>query len=96
MAIFIAVPLIQNSSLLNQAVEKHIATHDRYKLQTERGWLIKYEGTTAELCTTIELTGQPSGQSSALGSAIIMPITGYYGRGPAEMWEWLKTRFEQQ
>ena len=95
MAIYIAVPLTPNSAALNDAVERTIVNSDRYKLQAERGWLIKYEGTSVELSNHIGLTGQEQGQSSQIGSAIIVPVSGYYGRGPTDMWEWLKTRLEQ-
>ncbi len=95
MAIYIAVPLIPASEPLNAAVEQNIVQADRFKLQSDRGWLIKFDGTSIELSNHIKLTGQPVGEQSPVGSAIIVPITTYFGRGPGEMWEWLKTRIEQ-
>lgn len=96
MAIYIVIPLIPNSTALNTAVEERISLpSDRYKLQSDRGWLIKYEGTTIEASNHIGITGQPQGVSSPIGSAIIVPVSGYYGRGPTDMWEWLKTKLEQ-
>ena len=97
MAIYIAVPLSPETiSAFNAAVEQHISSSaDRYKLQADRGWLIKFDGTTVELSNHIGLTGQPTGVPPQLGSAIIVPVSGYYGRGPTDMWEWLKTRLEQ-
>ena len=95
MQVFIIVPLTTSGALLNAAVERHIAPADRYKLAGDRGWLIRFSGTTVELSNTIELTGQPTGTPSPVGSSLVAPITGYYGRGSNEMWEWLKTRFEQ-
>jgi len=96
MPIYIAVPLLVESSALDAAVDQSIPSPaDRYKLQSNRGWLIKFEGTTVELSDHVGLTGQEKGQPSTLGSAIIVPISGYYGRGPTDMWEWLKTRLEQ-
>jgi hypothetical protein len=95
MAIYIAVPLTATSTALNAAVEHHIAAVDRYPLQNERGWLIKFDGTSIELSNLIGITGQEQGVPSPIGSAIIVPISTYYGRGPSDMWEWLKIRFEQ-
>jgi hypothetical protein len=95
MQVFIAVPLSVSAATLNATVEKHIAAADRYKLAADRGWLIRFAGTTVELSNAIELTGQPVGTPSPITPSLIAPITGYYGRGSNEMWEWLKTRFEQ-
>ena len=96
MAIYIAVPLTASSDPLNNAVESSIASPtDRYKLQAERGWLIKFDGTSVELSNHIGLTGRKQGETSLIGSAIIIPVSGYYGRGPTDMWEWLKTRLER-
>jgi len=94
MTIYIAIPLIPTSEPLNQAVEQHFDQADRHKLQNDRGWLIKYSGTSIELSNFIGLTGQEPGVQSPLVSAIIVPVSTYYGRGPGEMWEWLKTRLE--
>jgi hypothetical protein len=95
MAIFILTPLTGDPSAINAAVERSISDPaDRFRLQSDRGWLISYPGTSVELCNVIGLTGQPEGTPS-IGSAIVVPISSYYGRGPSEMWEWLKTRLER-
>lgn len=94
MAIYLLNPLIADPTPINNAVEKVIEATDRYRLQANKGWLIAYSGTSVELSNHIGLTGQPEG-SPNLGSAIIVPFSSYYGRGPTEMWEWLKTRFER-
>jgi len=94
MPIYIATPLTPSSDSLNQAVEESIAPENRYPLQNQRGWLIKYPGTTVELCNHIGLTGQAPGESSTVGSTIIVPVHSYYGRGPTDMWEWIATRSE--
>ena len=95
MAIYIAVPLTQDSKALDEAVTFNIEPSNHYKLQSDRGWLIKFDGTSVELSNRIGLTGQPQGETSLIGSAIIVPVSAYYGRGPTDMWEWLKTRLEQ-
>lgn len=96
MAIYIVTPLTNSSTALNKAVEDTILlASDKYKLQSDRGWLISFEGTTVELSNHIGLTGQPQGETSPIGSAIVIPVTAYYGRGPSDMWEWLKTRLEK-
>lgn len=97
MPIYIAIPLSQENAAFNAAVEKSIASpDDRYKLQSDRGWLIKFAGTTVELSNHIGLTPREPGLPlPPIGSAIVVPVSGYYGRGPTDMWEWLKIRLEQ-
>lgn len=96
MAIYMAVPLTPSSSALDEAVIKNIASEsDRYQLQSERGWLIKFDGTSVELSNHLGITGQGPGEKSSVGSAIIVPVSAYFGRGPTDMWEWIKTRLEQ-
>lgn len=95
MPIYLAIPLTADSSALNSAVSTNIAEANRHKLQSERGWLIKFDGTSIELSNHLRITGQESGIPSPVGASIVAPISGYYGRGPTDMWEWLKTRFEQ-
>ena len=95
MPVFLAIPLKTDSAALNKAVEaKFMGTIDRYKLQADAGWLINYSGTTVELCNFLGITGQESGEHSLIGSAMVVPVTTYYGRGPSNMWEWIKTRLE--
>ncbi len=78
--------------LLKASVEKHIAKEDRYKLQNDAGWLIRFSGTTVELSNALEITGPAP--ATPIGSTVVVLMSGYYGRGPTDMWEWLKTRFE--
>ena len=96
MPIYIAVPLAPNSALLDAAVTKHfLDPTDKYKLQNDRGWLLRFDGTTVELSNKLEITGQAKGDTSPVGSAIVVPVTSYFGRGPTDMWEWIKTRLEK-
>ena len=97
MAVFIITPLVSDSSLLDKAIEERIADPaDRYKLQEGRGWLVVFGGTSIELSGHIGITGQAQGEPATLGSAIVVPVSSYYGRGPTDMWEWLKTRLENE
>ena len=95
MPIYIAVPLSPSPKPVDDVVVDRIPAVDRYALQNNRGWLIRFEGTTVELSTLLGLSKADKGAPPTIGSAIIVPVTGYYGRGPTDMWEWLKTRLEQ-
>lgn len=94
MPVYIAIPLIPDSKQLKQAIESTIPNDNWYELQANSGWLVNFSGTTIELTNHIGITGQAPGESSTVGSAIVIPVTNYYGRGPTDMWEWLKTRME--
>jgi len=95
MPVYIAIPLITDSKPLKQAVESTLPNESRYELQADSGWLIHFSGTTIELTNHLGITGQEHGEPSPVGSAMVVPITNYYGRGPTDMWEWLKIRMEQ-
>lgn len=95
MQIYIAVPLTNDAAAFDEAVRETIPAPNRYKLQANAGWLVQFDGTTVELSNAIGVTGQPKGTSAPLGSVIFVPVSGYYGRGPTDMWEWLKTRMEK-
>jgi hypothetical protein len=95
MPIFLATPLTDDSTALSASVAANIEPANRFKLQAGGGWLIKFDGTSIELSNKLNITGQPTGTPSPIGASMVTPISGYYGRGPTEMWEWMKTRFEQ-
>ncbi len=98
MLTYIVIPLTKNSAnttALNVLIERDIGTDVRHRLQADAGWLIQFDGTTKELSDKLTITGQKPGEPSPVGPAIIAPISGYYGRGPTDMWEWLKIRFER-
>ena len=94
MAIYIAVPLTPTSTSLNGAVESIVPEEDRYKLQADRGWLIRFRGTSVELSNHLGITSSDPESKKSIGSAIIVPVSYYYGRGPTEMWEWIKVKLE--
>lgn len=94
MPVYLVTQLRRDATPINNAVVTHIPEADRHHLQEDRGWLVKFAGTTVELSNLLTITGQPKGEKSPIGSALVVPIGGYFGRGPTEMWEWLKTRME--
>jgi hypothetical protein len=95
MPVYLVAPLSTKTDALNVAVAGAITEPvDRYQLPADRGWLIRYAGTSVELSNHIGITGQAAGELPMLGPALVVPITAYFGRGPTEMWEWIQTRFE--
>jgi hypothetical protein len=79
---------------VDEVVTQHIPERDRHKLTGGAGWLISYQGTSVELSNLLGISGQAQGQIPSLSSVLITSIGAYYGRGPTDMWEWLKTRME--
>lgn len=95
MQIFLVVPLTTSTAAINAAVERGIDQRNRYHLQEDKGWLVGFDGTTIEVSNHLGITGQEKGTPNLVGSAIVVPVTTYYGRGSTDMWEWLKTRLER-
>ncbi|MCE9650246.1 MAG: hypothetical protein K8R18_11555 [Parvibaculum sp.] len=61
--------------------------NDFFKINDTQ-WLISATGTAQEISNKIGVT---DGQT---GSAIIFATSGYYGRAPANIWEWIKAKLE--
>lgn len=96
MPVYIAVPLLKDIEPFKKALQQTISSDSFYQLQADSGYLINYSGTTVELSDHIGVTGHKDGDLPTTGSCIIVPVTSYYGRGPATMWEWIKTRIESE
>ena len=92
MPVFVVVPLAVDVTPLEKAVTQAIAATDRHKLQNERGWLVSFNGTSQELSDYIGITGKSDVPRSHTGSALVAPISSYYGRGKNDMWEWLSLK----
>jgi hypothetical protein len=89
MSVFVISPLTGNHEALAVAVKQALPELDAYRL-ANGGWLVKFGGTSNELSDKLGVTGN----NAVHGSTLIAAMSGYYGRGPTEMWEWLKSRWE--
>ena len=94
MAVFAVIPLAHNLPLLTERVQRRFPEGERYLMPNAAGWLVSHKGTSVDLCNLLEITGQPEGVRSPVGSALVAPITSYYGRAPTDMWEWIKVKME--
>ncbi|WP_146187727.1 hypothetical protein [Limnohabitans sp. T6-5] len=95
MPIFVVISLAKDTGPLNAAVVSAIPEADRHQLVNDRGWLVRFDGTSTGLSGHLEITGQSEGEKSRVGAALVTPISAYYGRGPNDMWEWLSVKFSQ-
>ena len=93
MPIYQVTPLSNNAAAVGQAVQAKLGA-DALELQSRAGWLVSFKGTTVELSHLLGVTNPTNEGGFPLGSVIIASIGSYYGRGPTQMWEWLKTRAE--
>lgn len=95
MAIYLVTPLADNADQVGATVRSTLPATDWHELQGQAGWLVDYAGTSVELCNELGITSGHKSLPSKIGSAMVSSVGTYYGRGPATMWEWLKTRFER-
>lgn len=96
MGIFLVTPLANNAAALGAAITSKVVPDNFYQLMNNAGWFVEHKGTTVEVSAFIGITGHPPGEKSKIGSTLVIPITSYYGIGPSDMWEWLKSRLERQ
>lgn len=96
MPIYMVVPIAGNAQAVDQAISSRVAEPDRYALPKASGWFVSFTGTTMELSKFLGITGQEPGEPAVIGSTVVTLVGSYYGRGPTDMWEWLKTRLERE
>ncbi|WP_211453846.1 hypothetical protein [Collimonas antrihumi] len=89
MALYLATPFADPDRLAT-AIKAAFGEYDRYLLKSG-GWLIRFDGTTRELSNKI---GTTTSEPPTTGSVLYVAVGGYYGRGPTDMWEWMKSRME--
>ena len=62
---------------------------NRVLLMDSGAWLLSAAGTSRDISDRLGITGQQLGPS-----VIVFTISGYYGRAPNNVWEWLKAEME--
>ena len=92
--LYSVIALAGDKTALGKAIVGTLAEGDYFELANGAGWLVSFPGTTKELSDKLAVTGQAPGVKSEIGSVLLTSIGTYYGRGPSDMWEWLKTRME--
>jgi hypothetical protein len=61
---------------------------------TETQWLVSDIGTTQEISAKLGIYDPGSPTLSPVGEAIVFATSGYFGRAPANIWEWIKVKLE--
>lgn len=81
MANFIIIPTTGNTNIDDDLPKKF----GNKALRLPQGeWLVSYAGTSKQLSDDIGISDNTS------GSAIVLNISGYWGRASTDIWEWLK------
>jgi len=60
----------------------------------ETQWLISTTGTATELTAKLGIFDPKELMKASTGNAIIFATSGYFGRGPTTIWEWMKAKLE--
>ena len=93
MAIYVVVPLGENTENLRQGVEA-FPQEFVYSLQGGHGWLVKFSGTSKELCSRLGIPIQKSQFKEDSPTALVTLLSDHYGFAPGEVWEWIRARSE--
>lgn len=93
MSVYVVVPLGEHREVLEEKI-KALPTQDVYLLPEASGWLIKFGGTTRELSAAIGIPVGKEQYGDTSPTALVTLLSFYFGFGPAEMWEWARSRTE--
>lgn len=61
---------------------------------TDTQWLISATGTAQEISTRLGIYDAANPALIPSGEAIVFATSGYFGRAPANVWEWIKVKLE--
>jgi hypothetical protein len=61
---------------------------------TDTQWLISASGTAQEVSTRLGITDPTNPSAQPVGVGIVFATSGYFGRAPSNIWEWLKAKLE--
>lgn len=87
MAVFAIIPTSAQNEVLESAINSKFGSK-AYKLPMGQ-WLVSYSGTSKVLSDELGIT-----EGKGEVSAIVVSISGYYGRAPTDVWEWIKLNWE--
>jgi len=88
MSIFVILSKTDNNRIETAILNNF--PNDYYKISPGQ-WMVSVEGTARQVSEKIGITKEEHGP----GPAIILAISGYYGRWSSELWEWMKNKLEK-
>jgi hypothetical protein len=57
-------------------------------------WLISASGTAQEICAKLGMYDPANPNAAPTGLGIVFASAGYFGRGPSNVWEWIRVKLE--
>lgn len=93
MAVYVVVPLGSSREALEEKI-KTLQPDTVYELPDSSGWLIKFGGTAKELCSAIGIPTTKEQFKETSPTALVTLLSGHFGFGPNDMWEWIRSRTE--
>ena len=93
MPLYVVVPLGTNRPELDGKIQE-LPNESVYPLPNDSGWIIKFPGTTKELCEKFGVPAQKGQPVQNCPTVLAAPLQNYYGYGSSEMWDWVRTRTE--
>ena len=86
MIVFSVTSLTPNPKLNSKVVETYNSNSRKIN---ETTWLIAASGTSREVSDSLTISEGEIGSS-----AIVFATSGYFGRAPTDIWEWIKAKRE--
>lgn len=92
MSVFAVLTQENNPVLAAVITEKFPTNH--YVL-TSSQWVISSKETAKQLSDTLGITVEGGMKPGKTGTAVILAVSGYWGRANPDFWEWLKLKLEE-
>ena len=95
MTVYSVVPIGGGREKLEESIKK-LPTGDVYTLPGKAGWLVQFAGTSVEFCSALNIPTNRDAlaKEDTPPMVLVSSLTSYYGIGPKEMWEWVRSREE--
>ncbi len=87
MSLFAVLLPKENPELIRILKEKF---PDHYEINPTQ-WIISGKGTIKQVSDTLKI----SVKENPVGSAIVLGISGYWGRASSDLWDWMKVKLEE-
>jgi hypothetical protein len=82
MATFVIIPADKDHAPLDKAIAEKFGNKSFCLPQGE--WFVSYDGTSTQLSNELGIS------DGAIGAAVVLNFSGYWGRAGKDIWEWLK------